>query len=167
MCLISRHISYHNQHAWDACYISRATARASAAAVSIFFASLSRKLFSRLGREDSQRGKYDQTASRAGLSRVTKESNQGRSREQNWPSSRKCGKETILKAREISIERLRKIPGRLLAADKNLLQTCQRAIDMERFGDCLDAGNDLAVVRDVIARNTASEHTCQERVSPC
>ena len=135
MCLISRHISYHNQHAWDACYISRATARASAASVSIFFASLSRKLFSRLGREDSQRGKYDEIASRAGLS------NQERSRAQNWPSSRKCGKEAILKAREISIERLRKIPGRLLAADKNLLQTCQRAADTERVGDRLDSGH--------------------------
>ena len=137
MCLISRHISYHNQHAWDACYISRATARASAASVSIFFASLSSKLFSRLGREDSQRGKYDETASRAGLSRVTKESNnQERSREQNWPSSRKCGKETILKAREISIERLRKIPGRLLAADKNLLQTFQRRVDFQCLCKC-------------------------------
>ena len=152
MCLISRHLSYHNQHAWDACYISRATARASAASVSIFFASLSRKLFSRLGREDSQRGKYDEIASRAGLSRVTKESNQERSREQNWPSSRKCGKETILKAREISIERLRKIPGRLLAADKNLLQTCQRGIHIQCFGEVL-----CAFRIQVVARNAEGQ----------
>ena len=66
-------------------------------------------------------------------------------------------KETILKAREISIEHLRNVPGRFLAADKNLLQTFHRGIDMERVGDRLDTGHVFAVVREVVVRGTAGK----------
>ena len=54
-----------DQQAHHACYIFRATPRVLAASVSTRLASSSRKLFSRLGREASKRGKCDEAASRA------------------------------------------------------------------------------------------------------
>ena len=65
------------------------------------------------------------------LSRVAKEKKPEQFRRKEGPSKSEMQKETILKAREISIEHLRKVPGRFLAADKNLLQTFHRRINFQ------------------------------------
>ena len=74
------------------------------------------------------------------LSRIAKEKKPEQVRRKEGPSKSEMQKETILKAREISIEHLRKVPGRFLAADKNLLQTFHRGADTECVGDGLDTG---------------------------
>ena len=73
------------------------------------------------------------------------------------------GKETLFQAKEISIEHLGKVPGRFLAADKNLLQFFQRAADTERIGNCLDPGH-VSIVREEIVRYTASKQGSQSRL---
>ena len=66
------------------------------------------------------------------LSRVAKEKKpEQKVRRNEGPSKSEMQKETILKAQEISIEHLRKVPGRFLAADKNLLQTFHRRINFQ------------------------------------
>ena len=69
------------------------------------------------------------------LSRVAKESKQEQVSKTEWAFKSTMWKGTISKAREISIEHLREVPGSLLAAYKNLLQTCQRAADIDARGD--------------------------------
>ena len=66
------------------------------------------------GHRSNKRGKLDEAASRADFELNCKG-------KETRASSEKRRKETILKAREISIEHLREVPGRFLAADKNLL----------------------------------------------
>ena len=119
-----------DQQAHHACYIFRATPRVLAASVSKRFASSSRELYWRLGREASKRGKCDEAASRADFESSCKGKETRAISEKEGPSKSDMQKETILKAREISIEHLRKVPGRFLAADKNLLQTFHRRVNI-------------------------------------
>ena len=83
-------------------------------------------------------------------------------------------KETILQAREISIEHLRNVPGRFLAADKNLLQTFHRRADI--YAPCDDDGvqdsqalaaevNFSSVLEDVNRKfTTANLQFCHRRI---
>ena len=77
-----------------------------------------------LRREATKRGKCDEAASRADFESKCKGKETRSISEQHRKFMSGIQKKTILKAQEISNEHLRKVPGRFLAADKNLLQTC-------------------------------------------
>ena len=89
-----RSYPYHpDQHARHTYYISRATSRALAASVSIRFASSLRELVVSLGREASKRGEHDEAALRADFGvKMEKKINKNKSRENNGPSIRNCGR---------------------------------------------------------------------------